>query len=40
LSTGALTPHIARRVPLQDAAKALAEHARGGFTGKLVLVKP
>ncbi len=38
LAEGSLKPQVARRVPLLQASKALAEHQAGGFTGKIVLV--
>jgi 2-desacetyl-2-hydroxyethyl bacteriochlorophyllide A dehydrogenase len=37
VSGGQLKPRVARRMPLLDAAAALAQHQRGGFTGKIVL---
>jgi NADPH2:quinone reductase len=37
MQSGALHPQVARRLPLTDAGAALAEHERGGFTGKIVL---
>jgi 2-desacetyl-2-hydroxyethyl bacteriochlorophyllide A dehydrogenase len=37
LAAGELTPHVARRVPLLQAAAGLAAHQAGGFTGKIVL---
>ncbi|WP_437574888.1 zinc-binding dehydrogenase [Sorangium sp. So ce887] len=37
LATHQLKPQIARRIPLRDAASALAAHRAGGFVGKIVL---
>jgi len=37
LAGGKLQAHVARRVPLRQAGEALAAHAAGGFTGKIVL---
>lgn len=37
LADGVLAPRVARRVPLRDAARALAAHQAGGFIGKIVL---
>jgi NADPH:quinone reductase-like Zn-dependent oxidoreductase len=37
LAAGRLKPHVARRLPLQSAAAALAAHKGGAFTGKIVL---
>jgi NADPH:quinone reductase-like Zn-dependent oxidoreductase len=38
LGRGELSAQVARRVPLRDAGRALAEHERGGLVGKIVLV--
>jgi NADPH2:quinone reductase len=38
LADGRLQAHVARRIPLRQAAEALAAHRAGGITGKLVLV--
>ena len=37
LSAGNLEAHVAHRVPLLQAAEAMAMHKAGGFTGKIVL---
>ena len=37
LGASKLKPTVARRVPLRDAAQALAEHQRGAVVGKIVL---
>jgi NADPH:quinone reductase-like Zn-dependent oxidoreductase len=37
LRRGQIKPHVARRVSLLRAAEAIAEHQRGGVTGKIVL---
>jgi NADPH:quinone reductase len=39
LAAGQLKPQVARRIPLRNAAAALAEHRAGGFVGKIVLVE-
>jgi NADPH2:quinone reductase len=38
LARGEIQGHVARRVPLLEAGTAIGEHARGAFTGKIVLV--
>ena len=38
LAKGAITPQIARRFPLTDAAAALRYAEAGGITGKVVLI--
>jgi 2-desacetyl-2-hydroxyethyl bacteriochlorophyllide A dehydrogenase len=37
MAEGLLKPTVARRIPLLEASRALAEHQAGGFTGKIVL---